>query len=56
MAWLTATAFTAYGVGTPGLRTTAKCLAVQNFHVEITIGLGVVLLYVFMTTNFEEVQ
>ena len=41
---------------TPGLRTTAKCLAVQNFHVEITIGLGVVLLYVFMTTNFEEVQ
>ena len=37
---------------TPGRGKTSKCRAVPNFHVEITIGFGIVLLYVFLTTNF----
>ena len=37
---------------TPGRGKTSKCRAVPNFHVEITIGFGIVLLCVFLTTNF----
>ena len=40
------------GIVTPGRGKTSKCRAVPNFHVEITIGFGIVLLYVFLTTNF----